>query len=249
MAAAALRSADLAQPVTDPSVWLDVHRDLKQHLRDARVALTRRDQAESAQEQHEAAGDARRCLVRAGTMVSSLEGGLNQMASETGDAGLGAGEVRRRRDLLGAAKKERESLEGLSSTFVPRSGVPGHERAMASRAEKEELFSSGSGTSLATAGSSASKPAAGRRVFGAKETDRTRELDNAGVLQLQKQIMQEQDEDVTDLTKVVMRMKQMGIQINDELQVQNEMLGMLEQDVDRVDDKIKVAKKRVDKIK
>lgn len=231
--------------MTDPSVWLDVHRDLKQQLRDARVALTRRDQAEGAQEQHEAAGEARRCLVRAGTMLGSLEGGLDKMAGGD-DAGLGAGEIRRRRDLLGAAKKEREALEGLLSTFVPRSG---QERAMATKMEKDELFKSGSGTSLAAAGSSAAKPTSGRRVFGAKETDRTRELDNAGVLQLQKQIMQEQDEDVTDLTKVVMRMKQMGIQINDELQVQNEMLGMLEQDVDRVDDKIKVAKKRVDKIK
>jgi len=87
-------------------------------------------------------------------------------------------------------------------------------------------------------------------VLGApvKETQRTRELDNAGVLQLQKQIMQEQDSDLTDLTKVVARMKEMGVQIGEETNLQNEMLKMLDQDVERGGDKIAIAKKRIGKI-
>ncbi|OCL06799.1 hypothetical protein AOQ84DRAFT_296300, partial [Glonium stellatum] len=91
----------------------------------------------------------------------------------------------------------------------------------------------------------------GRRVLGApaKETERTRELDNEGVLQLQKQVMAEQDEDLVDLAKVARRMREMGVQINEELVLQNQMLGLLDEDVDRVEGKMKVAKKRIDKIK
>ncbi|KAB8343076.1 hypothetical protein FH972_022670 [Carpinus fangiana] len=113
-------------------------------------------------------------------------------------------------------------------------------QAQANEAERDDLFS---GAKAAASG--------GRRVLGGplKETDRTRELDNEGVLQLQKQIMQEQDLDVGDLTKVVQRMKEMGVQINNELELQNEMLGLLDQDVDRVEGKIGVAKKRLGKIK
>lgn len=243
IATAALRSADLQAPVTDATIWLDVHRDMKAQLRDARVNLTRRDQASSALEQHEASGDAKRCLVRVGTMITSLEGGLKQL-QEGDDAGLGQGELRRRKDLVTAAKKERDALETVLSTFTSRNTATKHESAAATAAEKESLFKSGSGMSMA----SSTAPHTGRRVLGAKETDRTRELDNAGVLQLQQQIMKEQDADVVDLTKVVTRMKEMGIQINDELQLQNEMLGMLDQDVDRLDDKLRIAKKRVDKI-
>ena len=81
------------------------------------------------------------------------------------------------------------------------------------------------------------------------ETERTRELDNEGVLQLQKQIIQEQDEDLVDLTTVVKRMRQMGVAINEEIVEQNAMLGLLEEDVERVDGKIRIAKKRVDKIR
>lgn len=249
IAAAALRSADLQSPVTDPTVWLDVHRDLKAQLRDARVALTQRDQAGTAQEQHEAGADARRCLVRAGTMMASLESGLGEMAKEgEGNAGLGAGEMRRRRDLLGAARKERDVLEGVMSTFVAKNDRKSIEAGVASAGDKESLFKS-SGSGGGSLSSTTVPKSSTRRVLGAKETDRTRELDNSGVLQLQKQIMEEQDEGVVDLTKVVLKMKHMGVQINDELQLQNEMLGMLEGDVDRVDSKLRVAKKRVDKIK
>jgi len=248
IAAAAMKSADLQNPVTDATVWLDVHRDLKAQLRDARVALTRRDQAGTAHEQHEAGSEARRSLVRAGTMIMSLEGGLRQMMEgDDAGAGLGQGEMRRRRDLVAAAKKERDALESLMSTFVSKNDARASmESGVASAADKESLFrSSGSGVSLASTVPKSSS----RRVLGAKETDRTRELDNTGVLQLQKQIMEDQDEGVVDLTKVVLKMKHMGVQINDELQLQNEMLGMLENDVDRVDNKLRVAKKRVDKIK
>ncbi|KFX93874.1 hypothetical protein V490_04618, partial [Pseudogymnoascus sp. VKM F-3557] len=73
------------------------------------------------------------------------------------------------------------------------------------------------------------------RVLGApaQETERTRELDNEGVVQLQKQMMQEQDMDLDELAKIVRRQKEMGIAISDELDLQNEMLTRVDEDVTR----------------
>lgn len=249
----AIRSGDLQGPITDSSVWLDNHRDLKTQLRDAKQHLTRRDQASTAQAQHEATSEARRCLVQAGSITSALERGLQIMSepsepTKKGAKGrppkLGEGEVRRRRDLLSAAKKERDALDTTLATFVPKNAsATGSEAAAATAGDLANLFKAPNGGS---AGGSSSRG----RVFGAplKETERTRELDNDGVVQLQRQIMAEQDEDVTDLTAVVRRMKEMGLQINEELVSQNELLGMLDKDVDRVGDKIDVAKKRLKKI-
>ena len=85
------------------------------------------------------------------------------------------------------------------------------------------------------------------RVLG-KETDKTRALDNNGVVQLQKQLMQDQDQDVTVLARAVARQKELGVAIQEELEVQNEMLGMLDEDVTRVQGKMDVARKRIGKI-
>lgn len=81
-----------------------------------------------------------------------------------------------------------------------------------------------------------------------KESDKTRALDNQGVLQLQTQMMQEQDEDVMVLARAVARQRELGMQIQEELVVQNEMLGMLDEDVTRVQGKMDVARKRIGKI-
>ena len=94
-------------------------------------------------------------------------------------------------------------------------------------------------------GGSRSLPGDGAPV----ETERTRELDNEGVLQLQQQIIQEQDQDLVDLTTVVKRMREMGVAINEEVVQQNALLGLFEEDVQRVDGKIRIAKKRIEKIR
>ena len=111
--------------------------------------------------------------------------------------------------------------------------------AVASAGDKEGLWR---GTSAAA------KPSG--RVLGGplKETERTRELDNAGVLQLQQQVMADQDEDVMSLGKTVSRLKDMGVMINEELTIQNEMLGLLENDTERVQGKVDVARRRIGKI-
>ena len=229
-----------SQPITDPVVWLDHHRDLKSQLHDARLHLTRRDQAPTAQAQHEASAQAKKFLVRAGTMLQTLDTGLANpsSASSWGTPRLGEGELRRRRDLLSSAKREKEGLETLLSAMVAKSAI---DKTVADKSESTSLL----GGPAAAAAASTHKPSG--RVLG-KESDRTRALDNQGVLQLQKQMMHEQDEDVMVLARAVARQKELGEQIQEELVVQNEMLGMLDEDVTRVQGKMDVARKRIGKI-
>lgn len=227
--------AESGAPITDPVVWLDQHRDLKSQLHDARLYLTKRDQATSAQAQHECGAQAKKCLVRVGTMISALELGLKRLGADAwGYEKLGEGEMRRRRDLVTSVKREKEGLENLLAAMITKSQV---DKTIAGAQEKQALVG----------GSTSKKPASGGRVLG-QETEKTRAVDNQGVLQLQKQLMEEQDEDVMVLAQAVRRQKELGVAIQEELQLQNEMLGMLDEDVTRVQGKIDVANKRIAKI-
>ncbi|CAO2653362.1 Nn.00g027730.m01.CDS01 [Neocucurbitaria sp. VM-36] len=237
--------------VRDSSDWLDKHSDLKSSLQDARRWLTAREQATAATAQHEAAAKAKSSLVRAGTLISALDEGLGRLSGSSSDEWsgekLGEGEIRRRRDMISGLRKERDGLESVLNSMAVKAAISG------SGSSSTPSTSSAAVTESQKAGlfKGASKPSSGRRVLGApaQETDKTRELDNEGVLQLQKQIIQDQDEDLVDLTTVVRRMREMGVQINTEIVEQNALLGLLDEDVERVDGKIKIAKKRVDKIR
>ena len=241
---------------TDPMLWLEQHKELKHQLHDARLALTRRDQAQAVQAQHEASAQAKKCLVRAGTMIAALDKGLEGMSGKTGKSALGEGEVRRRRDLVGMARKEREGLESLASAMASKAALD--RSVMEQAAGKEEgkkggggggggggdLFGAAKGRHGAAA---ATGGGGGGRVLG-KETDKTRALDNQGVVQLQKQLMQEQDQDVEVLAQAVRRQKELGVQIQEELEVQKDLLTLVGEDVDRVEGKLGVARKRIGKI-
>ncbi|KAL4944790.1 hypothetical protein BDV06DRAFT_210008 [Aspergillus oleicola] len=234
------------EPITDPTLWLDCYRDMKSQLHDARLQLTRRDQETTPQRQHESSARAKSALVRAGSLVSALEDGLKRI-SESNTSGrssssslLGEGEVRRRKDLLINARKEKDGLEDLLNAMAAKTRV---DNAVASIKDKEALIgANGNGS-----GSGGRKPPRSGRVLG-KETERTRELDNQGVAQLQRDMMQEQDLGVEELMKVVRRQKELGIQINEELEVQNEILKMVDEDVTRLQGKIDIGKKRMGKI-
>lgn len=221
-------------PISDPVVWLDCHRNLKSQLQDARLNLTNRDQASTPQKQHEASAAAKGSLVKAASMITALEEGLQNIQKTAegawGGQKLGEGEIRRRKDLIASAKKDKDGLENLLNAMATKSRL---DSAVASMQDTQNLI----GT----------KPKAGGRVLG-KETAETRELDNQGVLQLQKQKMAEQDLDVEELRKIVQRQKELGVSINEELEIQNEMLKMVDEDVDRVQGKINIAKRRIGKI-
>ncbi|RAL06126.1 uncharacterized protein BO80DRAFT_343307 [Aspergillus ibericus CBS 121593] len=240
--------------ITDPILWLDCFRDMKGHLHDARLYLTRRDQETTPQKQHESSARAKSELVRAGGLIGALENGLKNLSSSatitgrrrntastiatwsvSGNNTLGEGEMRRRKDLLINARKEKDGLEDLLNAMAAKSRI---DSAVASIQDKEAL--------MGTKGGKKAVRSSGR-VLG-RETERTRELDNAGVVQLQKQMMADQDIAVDELMRIVNRQKELGIAINNELQVQNELLSLADEDATRLGGKIDIGKKRIGRI-
>jgi regulator of vacuolar morphogenesis len=238
-----LRDADAAA-ASDPATWLDLHRELKGALHDARLFLARRDATAPADTvaRAEASGAAKRSLVRAGGLLASLNDGLRMLK----DGGrLGEGELRRRRDLLSAARVEREGLEKLSASLAAAGGA----------ATGGDAAGSSSGTftgdkAALLGGSRNGGPRAGGRVLGAPlpETEQTRELDNEGVLQLQRQIMEDQDQDVEALAAIVRRQKEMGMAIREEVDRHIIYMDSMNDDADRLAGKVKVAKDRVKRL-
>lgn len=207
---------------------------MKAHLQDARLHLTRRDQETTPQKQHESSAAAKSSLVRAGSLIAALEEGLRNLGDYGRNGGdgngnggrggqgdgilLGEGELRRRKDLLVNARKEKDGLEDLLNAMAAKGRI---DNAVASMEDKEALV-----------GSASRKPARSGRVLG-KETERTRELDNKGVLQLQRETMEDQDMGLEELRKIVARQRELGVAINGELQVQNDLLRLADEDVDR----------------
>ena len=241
--------------ITDPTLWLDCFRDMKAHLHDARLHLTRRDQETAPQRQHESSALAKSSLVRAGSLIGALDEGLRNLADASGtmndrkkglngnkggmdngeDSGrrrrdgdgivLGEGELRRRKDLLVNARKEKDGLEDLLNAMAAKGRL---DAAVASMEDKEALV----GSAAASSNSNRKPGARSGRVLG-KETERTRELDNQGLLQLQRETMEDQDLGLEELRKIVARQKELGIAINGELQVQNDLLRLADEDADR----------------
>lgn len=221
----------------DPGMWLDMHRELKQGLVEARQCLSRRDGAADGGDgtaAAEAGAAAKRALVRAGTLLATLSDGLRKMQESSR---LGDGELRRRRDLVSTARMERDALERLSNSMPSSSSgaARGGGQGQASASEKAALLQGGR---------------SGGRVLGAPlpETDKTRELDNRGVLMLQKQEMHAQDEQVEQLAAIIRRQREMGLKINEEVEAQSEMLERMDQDATRVQGKVTVANKRIKKM-
>ncbi|KAK9247073.1 hypothetical protein V1506DRAFT_533458 [Lipomyces tetrasporus] len=241
-------NASLVMPsgknISDPVVWLDTLHEVKTLLHEARKYLSDRDMLSGAGsvnkngvlESHSAAAEAKKCLVQSGTKVVMLDRGLKELATS-----VGQGELRRRGDMLNLVKKEREGLESLAST-ISRNTDTLNSTASESP-DRAALFAGNKGV-LGSVASSA------KRVLGPlTETSETRQLDNRGLLNLQMQKMQNQEDSLLEFSKILARQKQLGIDINDELELQNEMLRMLEDDVENSDGKLRRADRQLKKIK
>ncbi|KAI0195915.1 Phox homologous domain-containing protein [Astrocystis sublimbata] len=233
------RDAANTAAAQDPGTWLDLHGEMKRDFQEARRCLARRDAATENAVAIEAGSSAKKALVKAGGLLSCLRIGLEAMESAKR---LGQGEIRRRKDLLAAARVDREDLEKLSSTISATARVLNQSNGGSSGAPS-------AASKAALVGSAASK-ARGRRVLGAPlpETEQTRELDNEGVAMLQRQLMEDQDQDVEALAKIIRRQREMAEAINREVEEQTEMLDHVHAQTDVVAGKVGVAKKRVKKI-
>jgi regulator of vacuolar morphogenesis len=215
------RDAANAAAAQDPGTWLDLHKEMKGELQEARRCLARREGASDNSTALEAGAAAKRAIVKAGGLLIALGDGLR--AIQDGKR-LGDGEIRRRKDLLAAAKVDREDLDKLANS-IAASAKAGAASGMPSASDKAALLGHG------------------------PRPERTRELDNQGVVQLQQQMMKEQDQDVESLAKIIRRQREMALEINREVEEQTEMLDQLDTDADRLQTKTDIAKKRVKNIR
>jgi regulator of vacuolar morphogenesis len=168
-------------------------------------------------------------------------------------SGMSEGELQRRTDMAGRLQDDCEKLAKMltvasrqqssssSSSAAARNVTAGSDRAA--------LFRSGSGGGGGQPAVS-SKPIA--RVFGVpqppKETEETRPLDDHGLLQLQQAKMDQQDAQVSQLTTILQRQRQLGTAINNELAQHVELLDGLHNDMERVGGKLTGAKKQINRL-
>ncbi|TGJ86632.1 hypothetical protein E0Z10_g2101 [Xylaria hypoxylon] len=229
------RDAANVAAAQDPGTWLDLHAEMKRDFQEARRCLSRRDTATENSIALEAGSAAKKALVKAGGLLTCLRDGLKTM--ETARR-LGDGEIRRRKDLLAAARVDREDMDKLSSTISAAARASA--KGAPSAADKAALI-----------GNAAIAAAKGRgRVLGAPlpETEQTRELDNQGVAQLQRQMMNDQDQDVEALNKIIRRQREMAEAIHREVEEQIEEIGLVNSQADVLAGKVRVAKDRTKKI-
>jgi regulator of vacuolar morphogenesis len=136
------------------------------------------------------------------------------------------GELIRRKDVIRNLKIEKDEL---SRHFVSKRHLAGSEATSSKR--------------WPTSSSS------GPRVFGkVDETDETRGRDNRQVLELQNSLVQQQDEQLDQMLNVVKRQKEIGRAIGDELDLQNQLLGELDQRVDFTKSRLSGAGKQLKRL-
>ncbi|ODQ50873.1 Phox-like protein [Saitoella complicata NRRL Y-17804] len=220
--------------------WLTTHKTTLQLLHSARTSLFARDRLHSTEDiaqSHSASAEAKKALVDAARRIGVLEGGLKKAGE---DGIIGEGELRRRRDLVADARKELGALEELTSAVATRRRTEEQQSRAATPAsiQQQQLFNT-TGTTRSI----------GRTLGGpAPETERTRELSNTGLLQLQQTMMEDQDDTLETFSRLLRKQMEIGVAIGEELDEQNEMLDEIDGGVDRLGRKVKKARKGVEKL-
>ncbi|KAF8642401.1 hypothetical protein AX16_009667 [Volvariella volvacea WC 439] len=223
-----------------PASWLDEHQELQVQIRDIRAEINRRDALSDRGDigaSHKANVNAKTKLAAVLSRIGLLGEGLKELSL----AGMTQGELLRRTDMVARLQDECEKLGKMVTIArqVSRMDRIGSNATSTAESDRELL--------LGTSSTSASKPIT--RVFGAalqpRETEQTRPLDDVGLLGLQQVQIQQQDEQLSQLTTILQRQRQLGEAIGSEIQSQIEVLDDLSDNVDRVGGKLATANKQL----
>ncbi|KAG8736983.1 hypothetical protein FRC10_008669 [Ceratobasidium sp. 414] len=230
---------NLASQFTTAS-WLDEQADLLTMVRDIRADLNKRDalsDRNDVQGAHTAGVNAKRNLSALVLRVGMLAKGLAELAM----GGLSQGELQRRNDMVARLQDDCEKLGKM--VVAARQTSRGTERVLPSAADREALLQNQSSVT-------GSKPFG--RVFGQKqapqETTETRSLDAQGLMQLQATHMEQQDEQLSQLSAILRRQNQIGVAIGVEIAQQVEMLDQLSTDLDSTGNKLTNARKQLNRL-
>lgn len=159
--------------------------------------------------------------------------------------GFSEGELQRRTDMVARLQDDCEKLSKMvtiarltSRGMGAAAGGPSVSAAVlnpASDSDREALLGP------------AAKPFT--RVFGAapkvRETEETRPLDDRGLLSLQEMKVQQQDDQLAQITTILQRQRHLGEAISHEITLQNELLDDLSYDVDKASAKLATNNKQM----
>ncbi|VEU23983.1 DEKNAAC105291 [Brettanomyces naardenensis] len=212
---------DGSEEIDSSSKWMESLKDVTSLLQNARTKML------SSSNVVDSKSTLKVCQRRLEVLQSYLDT----------DNSLGAGERARRLELLKSAQRDCHELDSLATNLLSQGGA-GARRGVAhslshdeDMAQKDSLFGS-----------------RGRTLGKAKETEITRGMDNRELYESQQMVMARQDEDLENMREILERQKKLGMAINDELGVQNEMLRDLGTEVDKSSRKMKHARGRIGKI-
>jgi GGDEF domain-containing protein len=76
--------------------------------------------------------------------------------------------------------------------------------------------------------------------------DQTEDMENGQILQLQQRIIDDQDQDLDHLSDAIRRQRELGLLIGDELETHAQIIDETEEMVDRTDERLRQAKKKLD---
>lgn len=226
---------------------MDEHTELQSRIRDVRADINKRDALSDRGDvsgSHQSNVQAKKKLAATFVRVDALEDGLKQLAL----GGMSEGELQRRRDMVGRLRDECATLSKMVTVarLTSRGLGSASERNPAPESDRAALLGSAE-SSTGAGGNQFRRPVT--RVFGKpKETEKTRPLDDTGLVQLQQSQMDQQDAQLAQLSTILSRQKQLGLAIGQEITEQTEMLDDLTNEVDRVGGKLSGAKRQLNKI-
>jgi regulator of vacuolar morphogenesis len=182
--------------------------------------------------------EAKRLLKEASNRLDGLEGVLGSLK-------VGEGEKRRREEVVDNLKVERENLRRMIDAGVRTNRDPTSTSTASNMSTNTQHMPGGLFAGMPT------QPQPGR-VFGRKqppeETAETRPLEDRQLLQLQQSKMDGQDQQLGELSKVLLRQRKMGEEIHQEIGEQTEMLEDIDQEVGKVGGKLQRAKRDMNKL-
>ena len=224
------------------ATWLDEHAELQARLRDVWADINKRDALADRGDvpgAHRSNVAAKAQLAGVLARIGALARGLQAL----GTGGMSEGELQRRTDMVARLQDDCEKLgrvvtvaRQMANRAAGVSGATVGAAVPASENDREALLGA------------AARPA--RRVFGAppKETEVTRPLDNVGLLSMQQTQIKQQDNQLSQLTTILQRQRQLGEAIGSEIALQIEMLDDLSNEVDNVGSKLHAANRQLGKL-
>ena len=211
--------------LTKPECWLQQFKECKTELAECSQLLEN--------------GERTRRLIRLRLQLNDLEKALQ---SGQNTSLLPHREMERRKHLLVTLRRDINELSIQQQTQQPQTQLPSTTtQFMLIGNSSPTTDDSGTGTKserMFVRG----RPPSGRRRFG--ETSETVELDNQGLLQLHKSKLKEQDEELEQLRAIIQRQKALSLEMNEELEGQNELLGIFSSEIVSTEGKLGVATRR-----